>query len=247
MISGLVPIGVNGLIMNERALKMSSIFLVISLLSVLLGVAYAKPLTQKEKDLYYTFGVRMSSELAPYGLSLAALEEIFAGLKDGHQDALRLNPSLYEQELRTHLQELVKARVSTEEAKGKAFLEVFKARKGVLMTAKGAAYRVTQAGSGPQPTHTSVVQLHYEGRTVDGLVFDSSRGPGAAVGAPAVSFPLDRVIPCWTEVIPQLKAGTKAQILCPASLAYGARGAPPVIAPGAALIFEVELLSVGKP
>jgi FKBP-type peptidyl-prolyl cis-trans isomerase len=233
--------------MNRHAFKTATIFLGIGLLAILVGVAHGKPLTQKEKDLYYTFGVRMSSELAPYGLSLAALEEIFAGLKDGHQDALRLNPGLYEQELRTHLQGLVKARVSTEEAKGSAFLEVFKARQGVLMTAKGAAYRVTQQGSGPQPTPTSIVHLHYEGRTVDGLVFDSSRGPGAAPGAPPVSFPLDRVIPCWTDVVPQLKAGTKAQIVCPASLAYGARGAPPVIAPGATLIFEVELLSVGTP
>lgn len=233
--------------MNSRALRGVAHLLGGALLVILMGVAHAKPLTQKEKDLYYTFGVRMSSELAPYGLSLAALEEIFAGLKDGHQDALRLNPALYEQELRTHLQGLIKSRVSTEEAKGTAFLKVFKARQGVLMTQKGAAYRVTQQGSGPQPTPTSIVHIHYEGRTVDGLVFDSSRGPGASPGTPAVSFPLDRVIPCWTEVVPQLKAGTKAQIVCPASLAYGAKGAPPVIPPGATLIFEIELLSVGAP
>ena len=204
----------------------------------------AKPLTQKEKDLYYTFGVKMSTELAPYGLSLAAIEEIFVGLKDAHQGGLRLNPALFEQELRQHLEGLVKSRVSSEEVKGNAFLEIFKKREGVVVTAKGALYRIVKQGTGAKPSASSIVQVHYEGRTVDGQVFDSSKGPGTQAGSPPVSFPLNRVIPCWTDVLQLIAIGSKAQIVCPAQLAYGARGAPPIIPPGATLVFEIELLGI---
>ena len=218
----------------------------VSLFVLLVGVdmASAKPLTQKEKDLYYTFGVKMSTELAPYGLSIAAIEEIFAGLKDGQQDALRLNPSLFEQELRQHLEDLVKSRVSSEEVKGSAFLTVFKKREGVVVTPRGSVYRIVKQGSGAMPSASSIVQVHYEGRTVDGQVFDSSKGPGAQAGSPPASFPLDRVIPCWTDVLQLMAIGSKAQIVCPAQLAYGARGAPPIIPPGATLVFEIELLGI---
>jgi FKBP-type peptidyl-prolyl cis-trans isomerase FkpA len=234
--------------MDGRIMKLSVLCFAVSVFTVLVGVnvVNAKPLTQKEKDLYYTFGVKMSTELAPYGLSKAALEEIFTGLRDGHADALRLNPTLYEQDLRQHLEGLVKSRVSSEEAKGSAFLTVFKKREGVLVTAKGAAYRVTRQGTGPQPSAASIVQVHYEGRTVEGLVFDSSKGPDVEAGAPPVSFPLDRVIACWTDVLPKLTIGSKAQIVCPARLAYGARGAPPIIPPGATLVFEIELLGITR-
>ena len=232
--------------MNGRIMKFRVLCFAVSVCVVLTGVemASAKPLTQKEKDLYYTFGVKMSTELAPYGLSIAALEEIFAGLKDGHQDALRLNPSLFEQELRQHLEGLVKSRVSTQEVKGSAFMTVFKKREGVIITPRGSLYRIVRQGTGPMPSASSIVQVHYEGRTVEGQVFDSSKGSGADVGSPPVSFPLDRVIPCWTDVLPLLTVGSKAQIVCPAQLAYGARGAPPMIPPGATLVFEIELLGI---
>jgi len=94
-------------------------------------------------------------------------------------------------------------------------------------------------GSGASPTATDVVRVHYHGTFSNGKVFDSS----VERGKPA-RFPLNRVIPCWTEGLQQMQVGGKAKLVCPPSIAYGARGAPPRIPPNATLHFEVELLEV---
>jgi FKBP-type peptidyl-prolyl cis-trans isomerase FkpA len=94
-------------------------------------------------------------------------------------------------------------------------------------------------GSGPSPSANDVVQVHYHGTFPDGRVFDSS----VERGEPA-SFPLNRVIPCWTQGVQQMKVGGKAKLVCPPALAYGERGAPPTIPPNATLVFEVELLAI---
>ncbi len=94
-------------------------------------------------------------------------------------------------------------------------------------------------GSGPSPKPTDVVEVHYHGTFPDGGVFDSS----VDRGQPA-RFPLNRVIPCWTQGVTQMKVGGKAKLICPPNVAYGPRGAPPRIPPNATLHFEVELLSI---
>jgi FKBP-type peptidyl-prolyl cis-trans isomerase FkpA len=94
-------------------------------------------------------------------------------------------------------------------------------------------------GTGPSPTATDVVQVHYHGTFEDGTVFDSS----VDRGQPA-RFPLNRVIPCWTEGVAMMKVGGKAKLVCPPAIAYGPRGAPPRIPPNATLNFEVELISI---
>ena len=94
-------------------------------------------------------------------------------------------------------------------------------------------------GSGPSPTRSDVVKVHYHGTFPDGAVFDSS----VDRGQPA-TFPLNRVIPCWTQGVAQMKVGGKAKLICPPNVAYGPRGAPPRIPPNATLHFEVELLGI---
>ncbi len=94
-------------------------------------------------------------------------------------------------------------------------------------------------GTGASPAASDVVQVHYHGTFPDGRVFDSS----VDRGSPA-AFPLNRVIPCWTEGVQQMKVGGKAKLVCPPAVAYGERGAPPTIPPNATLIFEVELLAI---
>ena len=94
-------------------------------------------------------------------------------------------------------------------------------------------------GTGDSPKDTDTVKVHYHGTLRDGTVFDSS----VERGTPA-QFPLNRVIPCWTEGVQKMKVGGKGRLTCPASIAYGDRGAPPKIKPGAALAFEVELLEI---
>jgi FKBP-type peptidyl-prolyl cis-trans isomerase FkpA len=110
-----------------------------------------------------------------------------------------------------------------------------------VKTASGLGYTELKPGKGPSPTATDKVKVNYRGTLTDGTEFDSSYKRGQ----PA-EFPLNRVIPCWTEGVQKMKVGGKAKLTCPASIAYGDRGAGGVIPPGATLIFEIELLSIEK-
>jgi len=103
-------------------------------------------------------------------------------------------------------------------------------------------YTPIKAGQGASPQATDTVKVHYHGTLTDSTVFDSS----VQRGEPA-TFPLDRVIPCWTEGVQRMKIGGKSRLVCPADVAYGDRGRPPQIPPGATLVFEVELLDIVKP
>ena len=132
-----------------------------------------------------------------------------------------------------------KARAVIDE--GEKFLESNKKREGVKTTASGIQYEVVQMGTGPRPVDTSVVKVHYEGFLINGTKFDSSRDRGE----PA-SFPLNKVIPGWTEGVQLMPVGSKFKFYIPYQLAYGERGAPPTIPGGSALIFEVELLDIVK-
>lgn len=115
------------------------------------------------------------------------------------------------------------------------------AEAGAMRTASGLVYRAIKEGKGASPAATDTVEVNYRGTFPDGKEFDSSYGRGK----PA-SFPLNRVIPCWTEGLQLMKVGGKAKLTCPASIAYGERGAGNVIPPNATLHFEVELLGIKK-
>ena len=121
-----------------------------------------------------------------------------------------------------------------------SYLDKAAAEPGAARTASGLVYRELKAGAGPSPKATDTVKVHYRGTLVDGTEFDSSYKRNE----PA-QFPLNQVIPCWTEGVQRMKVGGKSQLVCPANIAYGDRGSPPVIPPGATLIFEVELLGIG--
>ncbi len=114
--------------------------------------------------------------------------------------------------------------------------------EGAVRTETGLVYRILTPGTGPSPAATDTVRVHYHGTLPNGSVFDSS----VDRGQPA-SFPLDRVIPCWTEGMQRMRVGGKAKLVCPAGLAYGERGAGGVIPPGSPLAFEIELLGIGVP
>jgi FKBP-type peptidyl-prolyl cis-trans isomerase FkpA len=105
------------------------------------------------------------------------------------------------------------------------------------VTPSGLVIRTLQEGKGAQPTASSTVKVHYKGTFPDGKEFDSSYKRGEPI-----EFPLGNVIKCWTEGVALMKVGGKAKLTCPASIAYGTRGAGGVIPPNATLVFEVELL-----
>ena len=113
------------------------------------------------------------------------------------------------------------------------------AQTAPVTTGSGLVYESLKEGSGTAPKATDTVRVHYRGTLADGKEFDSSYKRGQAT-----EFPLNRVIPCWTEGLQRMKPGGKARLTCPASIAYGERGAGGVIPPNATLHFEVELLSV---
>ena len=108
-----------------------------------------------------------------------------------------------------------------------------------IKTPSGIVITTLKEGSGANPKSTDTVKVHYRGTLTDGKEFDSSYKRGQ----PA-TFPLDRVIPCWTEAVQTIKVGGKARLLCPPALAYGARGVPGTIPPDSTLVFEVELLDI---
>ena len=203
--------------------------------------ASAAELTDAQKTLY-ALGQNISQSLAPFSLTTAELDFVKQGMTDGVAgkksltDANTYNPKI---------QALVQSRQAAIAAKsagvGKAFLAKAAAEKGAVKTESGMVYIALTTGTGDSPAATDTVKVHYRGTSIDGKEFDSSY----TRGQPA-EFPLNGVIKCWTEGVQKMKVGGKARLVCPADLAYGERGSPPNIAPGATLNFEVELLGVTK-
>lgn len=146
----------------------------------------------------------------------------------------------------TEQQEKAKAKraenAKTNQEKGEAFLKENASKEGVKTTASGLQYKVKTEGTGKKPTKDDVVTVEYEGRLIDGTVFDSSKQNGQ----PA-TFPLNQVIPGWTEAVQLMKEGGEATFFIPAKLAYGEQGAGEKIGPNATLVFDVKLLKVGTP
>ena len=155
-------------------------------------------------------------------------------------------PQLSETEVRAALdnfqnQRQEKAKLASEQnkAEGAAFLAKNKENEGVVENDSGLQYQIIDAGEGSHPEASDSVTVHYRGTLLDGTEFDSSYSRGQ----PA-TFPLNGVIAGWTEGVQLVKPGGKLKLFIPSNLAYGERGAPPTIKPGATLIFDVELISI---
>jgi FKBP-type peptidyl-prolyl cis-trans isomerase FkpA len=110
---------------------------------------------------------------------------------------------------------------------------------GASVATSGLVYKSLKDGSGASPKATDTVKVNYKGTLPDGTKFDASADHGGPI-----TFPLNRVIPCWTEGVQKMKVGGKAKLTCPSAIAYGPRGAGGVIPPNATLVFEVELLAI---
>ncbi len=142
---------------------------------------------------------------------------------------------------RAGAQAVAPAELAAETQKGEAFLAANAKKPGVVVLPSGLQYRVVKAGppAGPHPAEGDEIKVHYEGRLIDGKVFDSS----FERGTPAV-MTLARLVPGWMEAIPLMRPGDEWELVLPASLGYGDRGAGEDIPPGAALVFRIQLLGV---
>jgi FKBP-type peptidyl-prolyl cis-trans isomerase FkpA/FKBP-type peptidyl-prolyl cis-trans isomerase FklB len=201
----------------------------------------ADPATEEQKTLY-ALGVAISQSLGEFGLNEAELELVRQGLADG---VLKRPLKVDLQTYGPKLQQLAQARAATlaegEKKAGAAYVAKAAAAPGAKKTASGAIVQTVKEGTGAVPAASDTVKVHYQGTLIDGTEFDSS----IKRGQPA-QFALNKVIKCWTEGLQQVKVGGKSKLICPADIAYGDRGAPPMIRPGATLVFEVELLEVVK-
>jgi len=206
--------------------------------------AAAAPLDPEQAKTLYALGVLLSRNLESFQLSEAEFAQVRAGLTDGYHkkpEAAGADASI------PQIQTLQRARVLAlsqhEKEIGQAYLDKAASAPGATKTSSGLLYIPVAPGTGPSPTRSDRVKVNYEGRLVDGTVFDSSAQHG---GEPAM-FPVGSIIPCWTEALQLMKVGGKSRIVCPAALAYGDRGAPPKIRPGATLEFDIELVSIEPP
>jgi FKBP-type peptidyl-prolyl cis-trans isomerase FkpA/FKBP-type peptidyl-prolyl cis-trans isomerase FklB len=205
------------------------------------GAGAAEPASEEQKTLY-ALGVAISQSLGDFALTEAELEMVKSGLSDGVlKRSLKVDMQTYGPKLQQLAQARAAAASEKQKSAGAAFAAKAAAEPGAKKTASGAVVKTLKEGNGPTPTAADTVKVHYHGTLTDGTVFDSS----VQRGEPA-TFPLDGVIKCWTEGVQQIKVGGKSRLVCPANLAYGERGSPPAIKPGATLIFEVELLEIVK-
>jgi FKBP-type peptidyl-prolyl cis-trans isomerase FkpA len=199
----------------------------------------AAALSEDEKTIYALGAMLGQRAVQPLRLSEAELEVLQKGLASTASGG---DPEFSVEEYGPKFEAFMKARAAAgaaeEKEKSQAFLSDAEGAEGAVKTESGLVYRTLQPGQGTSPAATDVVKVHYHGTLTNGTVFDSSRDRGEPV-----EFPLNQVIPCWTEGVQKMKVGETAQLVCPSDIAYGDDGRPG-IPPGATLVFEVELIGI---
>jgi len=204
-----------------------------------LAEARSTPKTEEEKTLYF-LGVMASRTAKDLMLSKTEAAMMIQGMQDSIDGtAMELDNTVYMPKLQALAKERQEQALAAEAAASKSFLDKAAQAKGATVTESGLIITVIEAGGGATPAPTDTVRVHYHGTLRDGTVFDSS-----VVKGEPLEFPLNRVIPCWTEGVGMMKVGGKSKLVCPPEIAYGDRGAPPTIPGGAALTFEVELIDI---
>lgn len=196
-----------------------------------------------EQKVSYGIGLQMGEQLLNNPFEGMAIEAVLSGLSDCLNGAEIQVP---ETELEKAFQVISeRQRALAEEAgagqaaEGEAFLKENAAKAGIQTTESGLQYEIITEGSGDKPSASSTVRTHYHGMLINGSVFDSS----VDRGEPA-EFPVNGVIPGWTEALQLMPVGSKWKLFLPHQLAYGERGAGGMIGPYSTLVFEVELLAI---
>lgn len=200
--------------------------------------------TTKDKASY-TIGVQLGSQMAQTKDDID-IDKVMLGLKEsfaGKEPRLKKEDMMaamkeFQQEIQQKQQAKMAEAAGKNAKEGEAFLAENKKKEGVVTLPSGLQYKVITAGKGKSPKASDTVVTHYRGSLIDGKVFDSSYDRGEPV-----TFPVNGVIPGWTEALQKMKVGDKWQLFIPANLAYGEHGSGP-IGPNSVLIFDIELLEV---
>ncbi|NCE72472.1 FKBP-type peptidyl-prolyl cis-trans isomerase [Odoribacter sp. Z80] len=188
----------------------------------------------------YSLGLSIASNLISSGVKTInaeafndAMNTVFSGQMP------EIMPDEANNILQDYFDKLQKEKGNEALETGKAFLEENKKKEGVVVLPSGLQYKILTAGNGPKPKASDTVKCHYEGRLINGQVFDSS----VRRGEPA-EFPVGGVIQGWVEALQLMPVGSKWQLYIPSNLAYGTHGAGQSIGPNETLIFDVELLAI---
>ncbi|RUM35362.1 MAG: hypothetical protein DSY50_04930 [Desulfobulbus sp.] len=206
-------------------------------------------LTTETQKLSYALGLDLGSYFKNLGEDFD-LTIVSKGIEDSYngketlmtaKEAAEVQQKFATRQQEKQVQKVAAMTKANKEAAVK-FLDENKGKEGVQTTASGLQYKVIKQGKGKKPAATDTVKVHYRGKLLDGTEFDSSYKRNQ----PA-EFRIDQVIPGWTEAMQLMNVGSTYELFIPPELAYGDRGAPPVIEPGSMLIFEVELLDVTTP
>ncbi|HSM14837.1 MAG TPA: FKBP-type peptidyl-prolyl cis-trans isomerase [Thermoanaerobaculia bacterium] len=203
--------------------------------------AGAAPLASDEEKTVYAIGLSIWQNLETLDLTpeeLALVQRAISDAASGAKPLVSLDE--YQAKLNEFRSARFQARAERAKEAGRAYAEQAAAEAGSRRTESGLVYLETQPGTGDQPAANDSVKVHYTGTFIDGSEFDSSHKRGEAA-----TFPVSRVIACWTEALQMMKVGGKARIVCPSDIAYGDRGRGPIPG-GSTLVFDVELLEVLK-
>lgn len=188
----------------------------------------------------YALGMSLAHNILSSGVrhfNVEAFVEAFTAVMN--DQPLDMSNEEAQEVLNEYFTNLHAENVKAQKAKGEKFLEENSSKEGVVTLPSGLQYKVVKSGNGKSPKAQDQVEVHYEGRLVDGQKFDSSYDRGV----PAV-FGVTQVIPGWVEALQLMKEGDKWQLYIPYNLAYGEHGAGEQIPPYSALVFDVELLKV---
>lgn len=203
---------------------------------------HAAKLDTDQQKLSYIFGIQVGQNMMAEGVDLemdafsAGVADMFAGKQPQLEqaEAERVIGAFQQKKA----QEMAETMNKKQEI-AQAYLEQNGKKEGVVTTASGLQYTIIKEGDGATPTEKDKVIAHYKGTLLDGTVFDSSYDRGE----PA-TFPVTGVIQGWQETLQLMKEGAKWQIVVPANLAYGPRGAGQLIGPNETLIFDIELIAI---
>lgn len=210
------------------------------------GLSQDKPeLTTSEQRVSYCIGADIGNTFKEQGIEIdvkalaSGVADSLAGKSALSQEEMQTVMTAFQQEMMSKMQAKQAAAGTENQKAGEAFLAANGQKDGVKVLPSGLQYKVLKTGDGKTPKATDKVKTHYHGTLIDGTVFDSSVDRGEPV-----EFPVNGVIPGWTEALQLMKEGDKWQLVVPPNLAYGEQGAGGRIGPNSTLIFEVELLSV---